>query len=222
MQRRLHKPASVAVNALYAPQTASRSVAKSTPWPPFQQFQNPENSSRSAFACRLSTNRLLAGAGRTGPPPRNCLRRIASVGPDSNVHLPKNRLISGMQGRIARVAALSGLTDGWRRVFRGAGPERLADADAMASERLLIFFQPFETNLGGRGLTCAAGKNSPPSARRPQPRHNVGERSVIDRETLPSAQAHFGCGQRALCASDSFPVGRQVNPLAALPTISKS
>jgi len=120
-QRRLHKAASVAANGLYAPRTASRSVAKSTPWRPFQHFQNAENSSRSAFAWRLSTNRLPAGAGRTGPPSRNCLRRLSSVGPDSRGSAPKGRFFSARQCRIARFAALSGITDGWRRVFRGAG-----------------------------------------------------------------------------------------------------
>jgi hypothetical protein len=39
MQRRFHKAGSVAANALYAPQTASRAVAKSTPWPPFENFR---------------------------------------------------------------------------------------------------------------------------------------------------------------------------------------
>jgi len=39
-------------------------------------------------------------------------------------------------------------------------------------------FQTIEDTGGARGLTCAAGKNSAPRARSPQPRHNVGERSV--------------------------------------------
>ena len=123
MQRRLHKAASVAANALYAPQTASRSVAKSTPWPPLHNFKMLKNrcDRRRFFARCVSLTRLPAGARRAGPPPRNCLRRIASVGPDSRGSAPKVRFLSVLQGRIAKVAALSGLTDGWRRVFRGAG-----------------------------------------------------------------------------------------------------
>jgi hypothetical protein len=49
MQRRLHKAGTVAANALYAPQTASRSVAKSTPWPPCSKFQISEKLNRSAL-----------------------------------------------------------------------------------------------------------------------------------------------------------------------------
>ena len=67
------------------------------------------------------STRLPAGASRPGPPPRNCLRRLAPVGPDSTLLTPKGPFPSSRQGRMAKVAALSGPTVAWRRVFRGAG-----------------------------------------------------------------------------------------------------
>ncbi len=97
----------------------------STPWPPTQMFQPVEATQKTASPiCCHRYPRHPAGASRAGPSLRNCLRRLPSVGPDSTRLVPKRRFLSSWQCRLANVMALSGLTDGWRRVFRA--PDRAA------------------------------------------------------------------------------------------------
>ena len=56
-----------------------------------------------------------------------------------------------------------------------------------------------------RKLSLAAGKNSAPRARKPQPRCNVDQAAEQKRHGHPLAPARSGCGQRALSASNSSP-----------------
>ena len=77
---------------------------------------------------------------------------------------------------------------------------------------ILLCFSHLKSPGASRGLGFAAGKNSAPRARRPQPRRNAGERPERKRHAMPPAEAWFGCGQRALTASDSFPSSKG-NPL---------
>ena len=56
-----------------------------------------------------------------------------------------------------------------------------------------------------RKLSLAAGKNSAPRARKPQPRCNVDQAAEQKRHGYPLAPARSGCGQRALSASNSSP-----------------
>jgi hypothetical protein len=53
---------------------------------------------------------------------------------------------------MANVAALSGLTVAWRRVFRGGGPGRLADAGDEAPEEVSAIFQSSEITGGAQGV----------------------------------------------------------------------
>ena len=57
---------------------------------PFSWFQSAEGKQKTAFPTRLYRYPPRpAGASRAGPPPRNCLRRLSSVGPDSTGLTPK-------------------------------------------------------------------------------------------------------------------------------------
>jgi hypothetical protein len=61
---------------------------------------------------------------------------------------------------MANVAALSGLTDGWRRVFRAPDPGRLADVRGTSAEMASAIFQFSETTGDTPGaVPFAAGPN---------------------------------------------------------------
>ena len=74
-------------------------------------------------------------------------------------------------------------------------------------------FSPLKLSGVARKLSLAAGKNSAPRARRPQPRCNVDQAAKQKRHGHPLAPARSGCGQRALSASNSSPASK-LNPLA--------
>ena len=90
---------------------------------------------------------------------------------------------------------------------------------AVFSTSVLPFFSHLKLSGAPRGLPFDAGKNSAPRARRPQPRRNAGERPERKRHAMPPAEAWYGCGQRALSASDSFPSSKG-NPLATHAKVS--
>ena len=107
----------------------------STPCHPSRKFQSTEGQQKTAFpGSRLPPPPLPGGAGRDCPPARNCPRRLAPVGPDSTLPVLKKRFLSLRQCRMANVAALSGLTVAWRRVFRAAGQDCPADTGGRAFE----------------------------------------------------------------------------------------
>ena len=63
---------------------------------------------------------------------------------------------------MANVAALSGPTGAWRRVFRGAGPGRLADDGDKTHEECSDIFQSPETARGaGPGRLADDGDDTP-------------------------------------------------------------
>ena len=79
--------------------------------------------------------------------------------------------------------------------------------------RILPFFSHLKLPGVARKLSLAAGKNSAPRARKPQPRCNVGQAAEQKRHGHPLTPARSGCGQRALTASNSSPASK-LNPLA--------
>jgi hypothetical protein len=104
--------------------------------------------------------------------------------------------------------------------LRGApDPGCLANEGSGLLDECFAIFQSFETTGAPRGLPFVAGKNSAPRARRPQPRRNAGERPERKRHAMPPAEAWYGCGQRALTASDSLPSSKP-NPLATHAKVS--
>ena len=143
---------------------SSPDVKTQSPGHPSRRFQSTEGQQKMAFpGSRLPPPPLPGGAGRDCPPARNCPRRLAPVGPDSTLPAPKKRFLSLRQCRMANVAALSGLTVAWRRVFRAAGQDCPADTGGRAFEQgILPFFSHLK--LPGRpspGIAKGETRGSP-------------------------------------------------------------
>ena len=127
-------------------------VKTQPPGHPCKGFNRLKGRRRWYFNPVFISPRLPAGARRPGPPPRNCLRRLATVGPDSTLPAPKRRFHSSRQGRMANVAALSGPTVAWRRVFRGAGSRGSCGRRRRNPRRVFCNFQSPETLRGVQGV----------------------------------------------------------------------
>jgi hypothetical protein len=115
-------------------------VKRQPPGHPCKGFNRLKGRRRWGCNPVLISTPLPAGARRPGPPPRNCLRRLAPVGPDSTLLTPKGWFHTSRQCRIANVAALSGLTVAWRRVFRGAGSRGSCGRRRQSPRRVFCHF----------------------------------------------------------------------------------
>jgi len=82
---------------------------------------------------------------------------------------------------------------------------RRTPAAGPSSNAFCSVFSPLKLSGVTRRLSLAAGKNSAPRVRKPQPRCNVDQAAEQKRHGHPFPPARSGCGQRALSASNSSP-----------------